>query len=1076
MAAPEVLADLTWCDVPVTLWRWPDTGFSVVLARSTGPITHGFFCIATEAHDDDGLPHTLEHLIFLGSEQYPFKGVLDTAANRLFARGTNAWTATDHTAYTACHAGADGLLTLLPVYADHVLFPTLTEAGFTTEVYHVNGEGLDAGVVYCEMEARENSSYSVTSYELHRMCFPTSGYRSETGGRMRELRESCTHAKVVAYHRQMYRPSGVRLIVVGDVPADRLLATCETIQQRILTKGLDHWPRDVPPCWTQPAPSLSETLTSHVRFPSDDEETGIVRVGWLTFGVNQQYERSAMEVLLTYLTDTSVAELQQAFVECVPPLAGAVYASADDYDPQMVTITCDSVPTGNLDVICSTLADMLTCFASSDGAALDAERMRSVLQRRRLGIFDAAESSPEASISSAVIPAFLYSRSKDEGEALRVALAEMERIDRFEKEPASFWTQLAHTALATAPRMQVIGMPSSQLSKDNAAADAARVEARKQALGPDGLRSMHDSLEAAKAVNETPMPADMLDAFPVPPVENISTHAVVTLRSAVTASAPGEAPLPPPPKELHLAAQQVGALPLAAQFDHLASTRFVDIELLVRIDGVDPDMLSLLPTLCASLFESPVKRGVELVPHAQVVAQLSAATTHVGAALGFGGSRFSVGAFGAGCIVLSARCEAAKYEATARLMCECLLNSQPSAERLRVLVQKSLNSVPRTSRDGGACASALLRSRMCAPNTIARDVLFPAQQRTLTSLLHRLETEPEAVCDQFATLRATLVAHPSRLMLHVGGALTRLGVDDLSSVWLQHLVTGLNPTNEVHAKCSGRITLGATCLLASSQHNGWARVVANGAVDSGYLTVSGDGPDHWEHADVAPLMVAIELLTQLEGPFWKELRGAGLSYSYSISLNPEEGRVFFSLFKAGHVGSALRCAASIVAKYAADADGTLFDARSVETAVSSGIYSALNRERTPASASRAALISYLRSVPPDGATRRLLAALRAVSPQSVRQALRTYLVPLFDPASTVTAACVHPNKVEDLLKDAAHYKFAALASMDEAWGAAETEAPCMLAAQRGRVDADGAKCACPRCVPKPGKGPFVLRS
>lgn len=29
--------------------------------------------LATEAHDDDGLPHTLEHLIFLGSEEYPYK-------------------------------------------------------------------------------------------------------------------------------------------------------------------------------------------------------------------------------------------------------------------------------------------------------------------------------------------------------------------------------------------------------------------------------------------------------------------------------------------------------------------------------------------------------------------------------------------------------------------------------------------------------------------------------------------------------------------------------------------------------------------------------------------------------------------------------------------------------------------------------------------------------------------------------------------------------------------------------------------------------------------------------------------
>ena len=28
---------------------------------------------ATEAHDHDGLPHTLEHLIFMGSEKYSYK-------------------------------------------------------------------------------------------------------------------------------------------------------------------------------------------------------------------------------------------------------------------------------------------------------------------------------------------------------------------------------------------------------------------------------------------------------------------------------------------------------------------------------------------------------------------------------------------------------------------------------------------------------------------------------------------------------------------------------------------------------------------------------------------------------------------------------------------------------------------------------------------------------------------------------------------------------------------------------------------------------------------------------------------
>lgn len=76
------------------------------------------------------------------------------------AHGTNAWTDVDHTCYTVSTAGDEGMLTLLPIYLDHILFPTLTEYGFITEVHHVDGEGEDAGVVYCEMQGRENTADS----------------------------------------------------------------------------------------------------------------------------------------------------------------------------------------------------------------------------------------------------------------------------------------------------------------------------------------------------------------------------------------------------------------------------------------------------------------------------------------------------------------------------------------------------------------------------------------------------------------------------------------------------------------------------------------------------------------------------------------------------------------------------------------------------------------------------------------------------------------------------------------------------------------------------------------------------
>lgn len=94
----------------------------------------------------------------MGSEKYPYKGIIDHLANRGFSNGTNAWTDTDHTAYTVSTAGEQGFLQLLPIYVDHILYPTLTKAGFVTEVHHIDGKGEDSGVVYSEMQGRENTS------------------------------------------------------------------------------------------------------------------------------------------------------------------------------------------------------------------------------------------------------------------------------------------------------------------------------------------------------------------------------------------------------------------------------------------------------------------------------------------------------------------------------------------------------------------------------------------------------------------------------------------------------------------------------------------------------------------------------------------------------------------------------------------------------------------------------------------------------------------------------------------------------------------------------------------------------
>lgn len=257
-------------------------------------------------------------------------------------------------------------------------------------------------------------------------------------------------------------------------------------------------------------------------------------------------------------------------------------------------------------------------------------------------------------------------------------------------------------------------------------------------------------------------------------------------------------------------------------------------------------------------------------------------------------------------------------------------------------------------------------------------------------------------------------------------------------------------------------------------------------MESAFLEQSGLGVRGFAHPHLAPLMVATEFLTQLEGPFWKQIRGQGLSYSYGISASPEDGLVHFNLFKAAHVVKAYAASRAIVAAFA---DGSAaMDATSFETAVSSAVFAVMNRERTATSAGKQSFLSLFRGQG-AGYTRRLVDAVRAVTQAEAQRALEEYVLPLFDPRRTNVSVCCNPNKVGEVVADFAALgrTLAVAESLDAAFPDAEGGAaggapaagaeqePCLAAtlqATGGReAEAEALKCACVRC-----RGPFSLPS
>ena len=276
--------DIEYSTETVTQYESERTGMRVVVADVKGPKILGFFALATEIHDDSGAPHTLEHLCFMGSKSYQYKGLLDKLATRAYSN-TNAWTATDHTAYTLETAGWAGFAQILPVYLEHVIIPTLTDAACYTEVHHVDGTGHDAGVVYSEMQGVQNTQAELMTLVSKRLMYPEGvGFRYETGGMMEQLRV-LTADRIREFHREMYQPKNLCLVILGEVDHENLIDILDDFEETILNDiPKPEAPFRRPWIDSKQATPLTKSVIETVEFPEEDESSGEVMISF--FGPN----------------------------------------------------------------------------------------------------------------------------------------------------------------------------------------------------------------------------------------------------------------------------------------------------------------------------------------------------------------------------------------------------------------------------------------------------------------------------------------------------------------------------------------------------------------------------------------------------------------------------------------------------------------------------------------------------------------------------------------------------------------------------------------------------------------------
>ncbi|KAI9221340.1 Metalloenzyme, LuxS/M16 peptidase-like protein [Blastocladiella britannica] len=987
-------------DIPVTTYRSKVTGMEVVVLGVDSPITSGYFCIPTEeAHEllDKGLPHTLEHLIFLGSEDFPYKGVLDTLANRARARGTNAWTATDHTCYTVSCAGSAGFLKIMPIYIDHVLYPTLTDSGYVTEVHHVNGKGEDGGVVYSEMQGRERTSFSLTYHRMAKLMYPApSGYSSETGGLMRKLRDLDID-QIRKYHKHYYRPDNLCLIISGKVDHEQLLSQLSETEKKIASKGaLPAIPR---PWVDSDKTELVATYSEVVPFPDEDESKGNVFFGFRGPSITETRELDVFDTLLMYLTDSSASLLQRTFVECAEPLATSIdYYSIDSLDT-FALVYVSSVDTAKLGTVESQVMRVL------GEHSIDMARMHSVIELRSLRRLNRVERSPADTLTSNVISHFMYGKRDATDLAAFVENTPMADLMAVS---AAEWQAALERYLVNARRVTLLAKPSAQLAKEIAEDEAARKADRQR--DPAQLTRNQEVIATATQANDMPVPSEIISGFAVPELD--AELPGVTTAQLAPLQGTGKSTSAPLDNALQREADAQDPMPFFVQLDQVKS-QFVGSRVVVDTSAVP---VALRPYLCVyseALFASPVKLADGTVlSHEEVSAGLSRDTVNFASGIGAlgGGNAFAAGAYESQ-LSLSVNATVEKYAAAAEWVLRNVRHLVVDYGRLATIVRNLLSDVPEVKRDASGMIQATARGLMYdAAACNASALTVAAQEPFLKQLLARIDAKDPQVAADIEALQAALY-RPEHVRLHVSGAVSKVGVAAALAPWRALIATtgsAAAATVPVYPLSHYANALGTN----PSSLNGNAKLLNIASNESGYLNVIARGVAGLEHADLAPLMVTLDCFSTLEGPFWKKIRGEGHAYGAGMSANALAGTVGLSVYRGANVVMAYTRAREIVNEAIA---GTLvFDKEAVDGSKASVAFAVIAREEGPLPAAAAsfqfhALASTVKSARYN---QWLVNQIDAVTTDDIVRVTKQYLPALFDPATALFVCAAGPTNLD----------------------------------------------------------------
>lgn len=980
--------DVEFAPVTIKKWKSTRTGLQVVYINQPSPIVNGYFTVATEIADNSGCPHTLEHLVFMGSKNYPYKGLLDSLGNRYFS-STNAWTSTDQTVYTLTSAGWEGFRTLLPIYLDHLLNPTLTDEACMTEVYHIDGKGNEKGVVFSEMQGIETQSWFISFLQMQQTLYaPGSGYSSETGGLMNELRH-LTNDQIRDFHKQLYRPDNLSIIIAGSINEQEMLETLAKFDNTLTPLPLICSKRPfVDSIHDEP---LTETIIKEVEFPEKDESMGELLISWIGPKFDDDITSEALDMVGSYFCDNPISIFNKHLVEIEDPLATDIDYSADDYYRITTNFTISGVPINKLKQVDTQIK--LLIKQHTDPTIFDLELMKQTINQQKLKLLSQTEKMPNYFQNCAIID-FIYGDLNAKN--LTRWCKDLKIYDELKQWNTDQWCKFIDEQLVQIKSATIIGKPSSKLNKAMKQQNKKRKLEIIQRYGQQGLFELDKKLQLAQAKNDLPIPQGLLTQFGYPDPSNIVFIDTKSYKGGNNTFTIGYEQ--DEYAEL-LAKDDITDNSLFFHFEQFES-EFLTIYLVMSTNNVDKRFLRYFSIL-EEIFNMSIQLPNEYLPYEKLLSLLNEDLIDFQLDNGFDSQFLEY-------VTIKVKCEVSKYQTAIDWLSKVMTMNVIEENRIKVIIEKIINSLPDKKRSEELMMYSKQYRTLFNENSMrkAQDSLH--NEEFYKRLLDDINNGGfDCIKKDLSDLKHQLF-QLDNIKVFVNGNCKRL--KNPISCWtafINHFKKGHQPIpiESFPRSYEFRSNIGSKCSEL-------AYLVEIPAAESTHLTVCTLMPTSYSNSDVFKIALAAEYLNAVEGPFWRGIRGVGLAYGVSVSRNLETGYLNYTLYRGSDPEQAWAISKQIIQDFAMEK--VKFEDISIENCVSTIINSIANNESNSADAATVKIADNIfRRRGPNYKTL-LIKKLKSITANDLVEIVNKYFVPLFDPQSSVLFASVPPSKCQDL--------------------------------------------------------------